>query len=140
MAGMPRKVGFPLILVLAGVDGGGKSETANLLSAWMDPRWILTRAYGEPSEEEAERPEFWRYWRDIPGKGETGIFMSAWYHDPLLEHVHGSVAGHELDHRLERIQAFERTLANDGAVILHDGVCRSQAVREAHGFQAPAQE
>ena len=29
---------------------------------------------------------------------------------------------------------------NDGAVILHDGVCRSQAVREAHGFQASAQE
>jgi NAD/NADP transhydrogenase alpha subunit len=29
---------------------------------------------------------------------------------------------------------------NDGAVILHDGSCRSQAVREAHGFEAPAQE
>jgi NAD(P) transhydrogenase subunit alpha len=29
---------------------------------------------------------------------------------------------------------------NDGAVILHDGVCRSATVREAHGFEAPAQE
>jgi NAD(P) transhydrogenase subunit alpha len=29
---------------------------------------------------------------------------------------------------------------NDGAVILHDGSCRSQAVREAHGFEAPVQE
>jgi len=26
---------------------------------------------------------------------------------------------------------------NHGAVILHDGFCRSQAVREAHGFEAP---
>jgi NAD(P) transhydrogenase subunit alpha len=29
---------------------------------------------------------------------------------------------------------------NDGAVILHDGLCRSEAVREAHGFEAPALE
>lgn len=113
-----REVGFPLVLLLAGVDGAGKSETANLLNAWMDPRFILTRAYGEPSQEEAERPVFWRYWRDLPGHGETAIFMSAWYHEPLLGHVHGSVSDLELEDRLERIQAFERTLVNDGAVVL----------------------
>lgn len=113
-----REVGFPLVLVMAGVDGAGKSESANLLNAWMDPRWILTRAYGEPSQEEAERPEYWRYWRDLPGHGETGVFMSAWYHQPLLEHVHSTISDLQLEDRLERIQAFERTLTNDGAVIL----------------------
>jgi len=29
---------------------------------------------------------------------------------------------------------------NDGAVILHDGACRSERVREAHGFPSPAKE
>jgi NAD(P) transhydrogenase subunit alpha len=29
---------------------------------------------------------------------------------------------------------------NDGAVILHDGGCRSEKVREAHGFESPARE
>jgi NAD(P) transhydrogenase subunit alpha len=29
---------------------------------------------------------------------------------------------------------------NDGAIILHDGGCRSEKVREAHGFRAPARE
>jgi polyphosphate:AMP phosphotransferase len=113
-----REVGFPLVLVLAGVDGAGKSETANLLNAWMDPRWILTRAYGEPSQEEAERPEYWRYWRDLPGHGQAGVFLSAWYHEPLVGHVLGRVPDAALEDRLERIQAFERTLANDGAVVL----------------------
>jgi len=113
-----RELGFPLVLVLAGVDGAGKSETANLLNAWMDPRWILTRAYGPPSQEESERPVYWRYWRDLPGHGETAVFMSAWYHDPLLDHVERRISDVELEDRLERIQAFERTLANDGAVIL----------------------
>jgi NAD(P) transhydrogenase subunit alpha len=28
----------------------------------------------------------------------------------------------------------------DGAVVLHDGSCRAEKVREAHGFPAPARE
>jgi polyphosphate:AMP phosphotransferase len=113
-----REVGFPVILLFAGVDGAGKGETTNVLNGWMDPRWILTRAYGDPSQEERERPEFWRYWRDLPGSGELGIFLSAWYSQPLLDRVYGRILDHELDERLQRILSFERTLANGGAVIL----------------------
>ena len=58
-----RAAQFPVIVVFAGVDGAGKGETVNLLNELMDPRWIVTRAYGEPSDEECERPEFWRWWR-----------------------------------------------------------------------------
>jgi polyphosphate:AMP phosphotransferase len=113
-----REVGFPVILLFAGVDGAGKGRTANLLSEWMDPRWILTRAYAKPSQEERERPEFWRYWRDLPGDGEIGVFLSAWYTPPLLDRVYGEISDSELDDRLERILSFERTLADSGAVIL----------------------
>ena len=60
---------FPVIVVFGGVDGAGKGETVNLLNEWMDPRWIITRAYGDRSDEERERPEYWRYWRDLPSKG-----------------------------------------------------------------------
>jgi len=113
-----REVGFPVILLFAGVDGAGKGETTNLLNEWMDPRWILTRAYAEPSEEERERPEFWRYWRDLPGNGELGIFLSAWYSRPLLDRVYGEISESQLDERLTRILSFERTLADSGAAIL----------------------
>ena len=112
-----REVGFPVILLFSGVDGAGKGETTNLLNEWMDPRWILTRAYAEPSKEELDRPEFWRYWRDLPGNGELGIFLSAWYSRPLLDRVYGKISGSELDERLTRILSFERTLANSGAVM-----------------------
>jgi polyphosphate:AMP phosphotransferase len=113
-----REVGFPVIVLFHGVDGAGKGETVNVLNSWLDTRWILTRAYGEPSEEERERPEFWRYWRDLPGNGEVGIFLSAWYSQPLIERVYEKISDSELDYRLDRILAFERTLVNSGAVIL----------------------
>jgi polyphosphate:AMP phosphotransferase len=109
---------FPVIVMFAGVDGAGKGETVNLLNEWMDPRWIVTRAYGEPSEEERERPEYWRYWRDLPRKGRIGLFLSAWYSRPVVNRAYGRIRASELDKQHDRIAAFERTLTSDGAVIL----------------------
>jgi polyphosphate:AMP phosphotransferase len=109
---------FPVIVVFAGVDGAGKGETVNLLNEWMDPRYIVTRAYGEPSDEERERPEYWRYWRDLPPNGRIGFFLSSWYSAPVLGRVHRRNGPADFDRQLDRIAAFERTLTDDGALIL----------------------
>jgi polyphosphate:AMP phosphotransferase len=109
---------FPVIIVFAGVDGAGKGETVNLLNAWMDPRWIVTRAYDDPSDEERDRPEYWRFWRDLPPKGRIGLFLSAWYSRPLLDRVYDTDSDTVFDERLDRILAFEKALADDGALIL----------------------
>tara|TARA_R110000782_G_scaffold34907_1_gene83390 strand:+ start:255 stop:689 length:435 start_codon:yes stop_codon:yes gene_type:complete len=50
-----RTADFPVIVLFAGVDGAGKSESVNLINEWMDPRWLVTRAYDKPSDEERER-------------------------------------------------------------------------------------
>ena len=73
---------FPVIVLFAGVDGAGKGETVNLLTEWLDPRRIVTHAYDRLTEEEGQRPEFWRYWRDLPERGRFGLFLSAWYSAP----------------------------------------------------------
>jgi polyphosphate kinase 2 (PPK2 family) len=107
-----------VVLVFAGVDGAGKGETVNLLNGWMDPRWLQTRVFDQPSEVERERPEFWRYWLALPPRGRIGMFLSSWYSPPFLERVYGQIDDAELDHRLERIVAFENALAEDGAAII----------------------
>jgi AMP-polyphosphate phosphotransferase len=109
---------FPVIIVFAGVDGAGKSETVHLLNEWMDPRWIGTTAFGEPSDEELERPEFWRYWRVLPPRGRVGFYLSSWYSGPLLDRVYRRIKPAEFDDRLNRIAQFEHALAEDGALIL----------------------
>jgi len=55
-----KDAGFPVIVLVHGVDGAGKGETVNTLHEWMDTRLIVTRAYDKPTTEEAERPLFWR--------------------------------------------------------------------------------
>ncbi|MDX2438606.1 MAG: polyphosphate kinase, partial [Acidobacteriota bacterium] len=113
-----RQADFPVIVLFSGVDGAGKGATVNLLNEWMDPRWIETFAYLKASDEEQERPEFWRYWRDLPARGRFGLFLSAWYSPPFLDRVHDRINDAEFDRRLDRIIAFERVLADDGALIL----------------------
>jgi AMP-polyphosphate phosphotransferase len=107
-----------VVILFGGVDGAGKSESVNLLNGWMDPRWLLTRAYGQPSDEERERPEYWRFWRDLPPKGRIGFFLSAWYSGPLVDRVHRRLRRAEFGARLDEIIDFERGLTDDGALIL----------------------
>jgi polyphosphate:AMP phosphotransferase len=109
---------FPVIIVFAGVDGGGKGDTVNLLNEWMDPRWLVTNAYDTPSDEERERPEYWRFWRDLPPKGRIGMFLSSWYSRPILDRVYGKDDESVFDDRLDRILAFEKALVDDDALIL----------------------
>lgn len=109
---------FPVIVLFGGVDGAGKSETINLLHEWLDPRWLIARAYGEPTEEVAQRPAFWRYWRDLPPHGRIGFFLSAWYSDPILNRVQNTTTEAEFDESFDQILTFEKALADDGALIV----------------------
>jgi polyphosphate:AMP phosphotransferase len=113
-----RKAGVPVVVVFGGVDGAGKSETVNLLNEWLDPRWLITRAYGDATEEMEQRPLFWRYWRELPPNGRIAFFLSAWYSDPILDRVHGRNTVAEFDESLERIVSFEKALVDGGALVV----------------------
>ncbi|MBL8746627.1 MAG: polyphosphate:AMP phosphotransferase [Phycisphaerae bacterium] len=109
---------FPVIVLVNGVDGAGKGETVNLLNEWMDPRHIHTHAFGEPSDEERERPEMWRFWRALPPKGRIGILFGSWYTMPILNRVMGHEKRAAFERRLTGIRHFERMLVAEGVVVL----------------------
>ncbi len=109
---------FSVVVVIAGVEGAGKGETVNALHQWMDPRFLETRAYAQPTAEEASRPALWRFWRDLPPKGRIGIFFGSWYTAPIVDRVYGKASAAELDASLQRIEAFERELVDGGVLLL----------------------
>jgi polyphosphate:AMP phosphotransferase len=109
---------FPVIILISGVDGAGKGETVNRLNEWMDPRHIQAHAFGAPTTEEAARPPFWRFWRNLPPQGETGIFFTSWYTAPILQRAYKETRNADLDASMEEIRRFERMLAAEGALIL----------------------
>jgi len=109
---------FSAIIVIGGVDGAGKGETVNLLHEWMDARQVDTHAFGPLSDEERERPPFWRFWRVLPAKGRIGIFFGSWYTEPIVRRVFRESTKSELDRALQRINGFEKMLADDGTLII----------------------
>lgn len=109
---------FPVIVVIAGVDGAGKGETVNALTEWMDPRHIEVHGFGAGADLSPGLPPMARFWEALPPKGKTGIFFGSWYTEPIVHRVLGKESEADFDQRLESIHRFERMLADEGALIL----------------------
>ena len=125
-----RLSGFPVIILLGGVDGAGRGETVNLLNEWMDPRHIETHGMGKPTEEELQRPEMWRFWQALPPKGKIGMFLGSWYTAPILDRVKSKIKSEMFENSMENIARFEKMLTDEGALILKFWMHLSKAKQE----------
>src|SRR5438874_1356895 len=108
----------PVLLIISGVEGGGRSETANKLTEWMDPRHIRVMAFGARSCEELARPPAWRYWRALPPKGRVGIFLNAWYAEIVAARLAGKLDKAAFEFQLQETRGYERMLFDEGFVLL----------------------
>jgi polyphosphate:AMP phosphotransferase len=113
-----RDADFPVIVVLGGTDRIGCAEVVNLLHEWMDARYLEARVFERPTDEERERPRFWRYWRALPANGRIGIFHREWTLRTIIDRVSGRISAAELEDRLRHLTNFERSLTDDGAIVL----------------------
>jgi AMP-polyphosphate phosphotransferase len=113
-----QKTGVPVIVLLAGADGAGKGETVRRVLEWLDTRGLDTHAFGPPTDEERERPRWWRYWMRLPPRGRIGFFFGSWYSEPLVERAFGRLSRARYDRMLSEIAFFEQMLAEDGALVV----------------------
>jgi len=109
---------FQVVIVVSGVDGGGRRESVHRLNEWLDPRHIETHAMGTPTDEEHDHPHMWRFWRALPAKGKIGIFQGSWYSEPFIRKVYGQIKTADLEEAMERNVRFEKMLADEGTLIL----------------------
>ncbi len=113
-----RELPFPVIIIVSGVEGAGKGEVVNELNRWFDTRGVQTHVFWGESDEEHERPRFWRFWRKLPPKSTIGVLFGSWYTTPIIDRVFGKRTKAEFESELDRISEFERLLSNDGALII----------------------
>jgi AMP-polyphosphate phosphotransferase len=113
-----RDAGFPVIVIVTGDDLAGRHEVVDLLSEWLDPRFIDTRSFGEPSADDEAHPLFWRYWRALPPAGRMAVFTSAWGSYLLNQRLTGGFGRKRAAQFATEARAFETTLAAEGALIL----------------------
>jgi len=109
---------FAVVVLLSGLGGSGRSETANRFNEWMDPRHLHTHTFGPPNALERERPAAWRYWQALPPKGSIGVFLNAWYHDLLAGRTVDGIDSADLQRSLREIRQLETTLADEGVLLV----------------------
>jgi len=124
--------GYPVIIVVAGLDGAGKGHLVHRLNEWMDPRGIRTNTYWERSDEEEQRPFFYRFWRRLPSRGQIGIFLGSWYTRPAQAVINHEIDGEEFAVACQQIEGFERMLSDDGALIIKLWLHVSEEVQRKH--------
>ena len=64
-----RRAEVPVVILVNGVEGAGKSEVTNRLSAWLDTRGLVTHTFWSETDEERESPGHWRFWKRLPARG-----------------------------------------------------------------------
>ena len=110
--------GLPVIIVFEGWDAAGKGTSIRALTEHLDPRGFKLYPIRAARTYEKKRPWLWRFWSKLPARGEIAIFDRSWYGRVLVERVENLVPESEWRRGYRDIMDFERTLADDGHLIL----------------------
>lgn len=107
-----------VLVVLQGMDTSGKDGTIRHVFEGVNPQGVRVASFKVPSIEEQEHDYLWRIHKETPGSGEIVIFNRSHYEDVLVVRVHNLVPEKVWRKRYDQINAFEKSLSDEGTIIL----------------------
>jgi len=107
-----------LLIVLQAMDSGGKDGTIHAIFEEVNPQGVKVASFKVPTALELDHDYLWRVHQKTPAKGEIVIFNRSHYEDVLVVRVHELVPKKVWEKRYDQINAFEKTLAEEGTTIL----------------------
>ena len=110
--------GIPVVILFEGWDASGKGTSIQTLTEPLDPRGFKLYPIRAARTYEKKRPWLWRFWSKLPARGEWAIFDRSWYGRVLVERVEGLIPESEWRLGYRDIVDFERTIADDGHLIV----------------------
>lgn len=105
------------VFAFEGMDAAGKGGAIRRLTSALDARQYNVVPVSAPTPDELARPHLWRFWRNIPQKGEIAIFDRTWYGRVLVERVRGFAAKEDWQRAYEEINEFEHQLTEHGLIV-----------------------
>ena len=107
-----------LLVILQGTDTSGKDGTVRGVFNQTGPLGVSVTAFRKPSEDELAHDFLWRAHLACPRRGTIGIFNRSHYEDVLIGRVRKLAPATEIEARYAQINAFEKTLAENGTIVL----------------------
>ncbi len=122
-----------VLIVLQAMDAAGKDGTIKHLLSGLNPSGVKVSSFKAPSAVELDHDYFWRHYKELPARGEIGIFNRSHYENVLVTKVHpeyilnenipGIKTVKDIDKkfwkkRYDQINRFEKNLSENGTIIL----------------------
>ena len=123
---------YAVLVCLQGMDTAGKDSLIREVFKDFNARGVVVHSFKVPTELERKHDYLWRHYIALPARGKFGIFNRTHYENVLVTRVHPNYILGELlpdvnsiedvntsfwDKRFEQINAFEKTIAENGTLI-----------------------
>ena len=106
------------LLVVQGMDTGGKGGVVRHVVGSCDPEGVRVTAFKAPTPEEREHDFLWRIRNALPPAGKIGVFDRSHYEDVLVVRVHELVPRAVWARRYATINRFEAKLVESGTAVV----------------------
>jgi AMP-polyphosphate phosphotransferase len=113
-----KRLGPPVCVIFEGGDASGKGGAIKRLVARLDPRHVRVVQFAAPTYDENRHHFLWRFWPSLPGWGGMAVFDRSWYGRVLVERVEGLATREQWLRAYDEINAFERSLADEGTILI----------------------
>src|ERR1039457_1982412 len=110
--------GKRLVVLFEGRDTAGKDGAIKRITTYLNPRTCRIVALPAPDNRERKQWYFQRDAAHLPPAAEIALFNRSWYNRWAVEHVMGYCTPEEYEEFLRFCPQFERTLQNEGIVLV----------------------
>lgn len=109
---------IPMVVTFEGSDAAGKGGAIKRVIAGLDPRGCYVVPISAPKGEERTHNYMWRFWREMPSKGQIAIFDRTWYGRVLVERVEKFATEQEWTRAYSEINELESLLVHDNVILV----------------------
>ena len=98
---------YAVLLIFQGMDAAGKDGAIKHVMSGVNPQGCQVFSFKHPTAAELQHDFLWRTTRDLPERGQIGIFNRSYYEEVLIARVHPEIL---------RSEAIPDTPHDDSAV------------------------
>ena len=119
---------WAVLLIFQAMDAAGKDGAIKHVMSGVNPQGCQVSSFKSPSAEDLDHDYLWRCIKELPNRGNIGIFNRSYYEEMLVVRVHSEyLAKQKLPPKLvtkkiwkeraEDIRNFEQYLSRNGVVV-----------------------
>jgi PPK2 family polyphosphate:nucleotide phosphotransferase len=82
---------YALLVIFQGMDASGKDGAISHVMSGVNPQGCRVVSFKTPSAEELKHDFLWRTSRELPERGQIGIFNRSYYEEVLIVRVHPKI-------------------------------------------------